>query len=128
MVGMKCKVATAPSSPAYTTVVSCDSAHTSHSLPSRYLDTSPPGMARRKHVMRPFWLLAPKPPRKYPLTETSPNFGLGGGGGAVGAGGVGAEVSVSGAAGVAPAAGACWAAAPSADCGASASVGSWARA
>ena len=29
--------------------------------------------------MRPLWLLAPKPPRKYPLTATSPNFGFGGG-------------------------------------------------
>ena len=28
--------------------------------------------------MRPFWLLAPKPPRKYPLVDTSPNFGLAG--------------------------------------------------
>ena len=38
--------------------------------------------------MRPFWLLAPKPPRKYPLTEVSPNFGFGDGGGArIGRGG-----------------------------------------
>ena len=29
--------------------------------------------------MRPLWLLAPKLPRKYPLTATSPNFGFGGG-------------------------------------------------
>ena len=27
--------------------------------------------------MRPFWLLAPKLPRKYPVTERSPNFGVG---------------------------------------------------
>src|SRR4051794_15954081 len=123
MVGMKCKVAIEPSSPAYTTVVSCDSAQTSHSLPSRYLDTRPPGMARRKQVMRPFWLLAPKPPRKYPLTETSPNFGLAAGGtGATGAeSGAGAAVSGAGA-------GDCSVVAPSAGCWPSPSVGSSAKA
>src|SRR5438105_12380173 len=97
---MKCKLATDPSSPAYTTEVTWYSPQTSHSLPSRYFDTSP--VASWKQVMRPFWMLAPKLPRKYPLVETSPNFGRGAGGGRVvsalaGAGvpgsGGGAEVS-----------------------------------
>src|SRR4051812_29201816 len=40
---------------------------------------SPEGFPSWKQVMRPFWLLAPKLPRKYPVTERSPNFGLGAG-------------------------------------------------
>src|SRR5687767_8564235 len=83
-VGMKCAVATTPSL-AYVTTVKCVSDHTSHSLPSLYLDRSSPGSASEKQVMRPFWLLAPKLPRKYPLTATSPNFGFGGGGATTGA-------------------------------------------
>src|SRR5580698_6044045 len=77
---MKCAVATTPSSPAYVTIVKCVSDHTSHSLPRRYLETNPPGLARAKQVIRPPWLLPPKPPRKYPLTAMSPNFGFAAGG------------------------------------------------
>src|SRR4051812_40805124 len=105
MVGMKCSVETAPSSPTYVTMVKCVSDHTSHSLPSLHLATSPPGMASWKQVMRPFWLLPPKPARKYPLTDTSPTFGRAGAGGATGgaAGAGGADV----AAGVTGSAGGC---------------------
>src|ERR1700752_213004 len=76
---MKCMVATEPLSPVYVTTVKCVSDHTSHSFPSLYLETSCPGRASWKQVIRPLWLLAPKLPRKYPLTETSPPFGLGAG-------------------------------------------------
>ncbi len=77
---MKCSVDTVPSSPAYVTNVKCVSDHTSHSLPSRYFENRLPGSASWKQVIRPFWLLAPKPPRKYPLTVMSPNLGRAGGG------------------------------------------------
>jgi len=63
-VGMKCSVPTTPSSPTKVTIVKCVSDHTSHSLPSRYLATIPPGRASWKQLMRPFWLLPPNPPRK----------------------------------------------------------------
>src|SRR3954471_19454851 len=76
-VGMKCRLATEPSSPTYVTNVKSVSAQPSHSWPSLYLENIPPGMPPSlKQVIRPFSLLAPKPPRKYPLTERSPNFGL----------------------------------------------------
>src|ERR1019366_7373520 len=74
--GMKCMCATEPSSPAYTTVVNSISAQTSHSLPSLYLDSNPPSRASAKQVIRPFLLLAPKPPRKYPCVVRSPTLGL----------------------------------------------------
>src|SRR5580698_1993418 len=100
MVGMTWTLATTPSSPAYATIVKCVSDQTSHSLPRRYLETSPAGLASSKQVIRPRWLLAPKPPLKYPLTERSPNLGLAAGGTAAGAGematGDGASVAAAG--------------------------------
>src|SRR5262245_47116849 len=77
--GMKCIRATEPSSPTYSTVARWYSAQTSHSLPSRYLETSPCGFGSEKQVIRPLWLLPPKPPRKYPLVVVSPTFGFPGG-------------------------------------------------
>src|SRR3954468_19836785 len=85
-VGMTCRLATEPSSPTYVTMVKCVSDQTSHSLPSRYFEISPDGFPSWKQVMRPFCLLAPKLPRKYPVTERSPNFGGGAGATTTGAG------------------------------------------
>src|SRR5450631_719401 len=117
--GMKCKCATEPSSPAYTTVVNSTSAHTSHSLPSLYLDSNPPESASWKQVIRPFLLLAPNPPRKYPCVVRSPTLGL-----ATGA--TTSAGATTAAAGVTAAG--CSACASSVGCWASAFVGSSAKA
>ena len=44
------------------------------------LRDQPLRVRKRKQVMRPFWLLAPNPPRKYPLMVMSPNLGATDGG------------------------------------------------